>query len=102
MSDLRAGWIKSPVWDLVWVLNVAWLGPLVLLLALGHDDVRASRVDWLFFVLAVPLWFGHRVSSAWLAYATAAYRPLLATQRLRFVAAPLAIVVACFAVLLAP
>jgi len=37
-----------------------------------------------------------------LAYATPAYRPLLATQRLRFVVAPLAIAVACFAVLLAP
>ena len=95
-------WIKSPAWDLVWVLNMVWLAPLVLLLELGHDDVRASPVDWLFFVLAVPLWFGHRVSSAWLAYATPAYRPLLATQRLRFVVAPLAIAVACFAVLLAP
>jgi hypothetical protein len=50
----------------------------------------------------VPLWFGHRVSSAWLAYATPAYRPLLATQRLRFVVAPLAIAVTCFALLLAP
>jgi hypothetical protein len=50
----------------------------------------------------VPLWFGHRVSSAWLAYATPAYRPLLASQRLRFVVAPLAIAVACFALLLAP
>ena len=95
-------WIKSPAWDLVWVLNALWLAPLVLLLAWGHDDVRASPVDGLFFVLAVPLWFGHRVSSAWLAYATPAYRPLLATQRLRFVVAPLAIAVACFAVLLAP
>jgi hypothetical protein len=64
--------------------------------------VRASPVDWLFFALAVPLWFGHRVSSAWLAYATPAYRPLLATQRLRFVVAPLAIAAACFALLLAP
>jgi len=95
-------WIKSPAWDLVWVLNALWLAPLVLLLARGHDAVRASPVDWLFFALAVPLWFGHRVSSAWLAYATPAYRPLLATQRLRFVVAPLAIVVACFALLLAP
>jgi len=95
-------WIKSPAWDLVWVLNMVWLAPLVLLLGLGHDDVRASPVDWLFFVLAVPLWFGHRVSSAWLAYATPAYRPLLATQRLRFVVVPSAIAVACFAVLLAP
>lgn len=95
-------WIKSPAWDLVWVLNALWLVPLVLLLARGHDDVRASPVDGLFFALAVPLWFGHRVSSAWLAYATPAYRSLLATQRLRFVVAPLAIAVACFAVLLAP
>jgi hypothetical protein len=59
-------------------------------------------VDWLFFVLAVPLWFGHRVSSAWLAYTTPAYRPLLTSQRLRFVACPVAIALACFAVLLAP
>ena len=95
-------WIKSPAWDLVWVLNPLWLAPLVLLLAGGHDDVRASPVDTLFFVLAVPLWFGHRISSAWLAYATPAYRPLLATQRLRFVVAPLAIAVACFGLLLAP
>jgi hypothetical protein len=95
-------WIKSPAWDLVWTLNALWLAPLVLLLARGHDDVRASPVDGLFFALTVPLWFGHRVSSAWLAYATPAYRPLLAKQRLRFVVAPLAIAVACFAVLLAP
>ena len=95
-------WIKSPAWDLVWVLNALWLAPLVLLLARGHEDVRASPVDGLFFVLTVPLWFGHRVSSAWLAYATPAYRPLLATQRLRFVLAPLAIAVACFSLLLAP
>jgi hypothetical protein len=95
-------WIRSPAWDLVWILNALWLTPLVLLLVQGHDDVRASPVDGLFFVLAVPLWFGHRVSSAWLAYATPAYRPLLAKQRLRFVVAPLAIAVACFALLLAP
>jgi hypothetical protein len=95
-------WIRSPAWDLVWVLNALWLAPLVLLLARGYEDARASPVDGLFFVLTVPLWFGHRVSSAWLAYATPAYRPLLGTQRLRFVVAPLAIAVACFAVLLAP
>jgi hypothetical protein len=96
------GWIKSPAWDLVWVLNALWLAPLVLFLARGHGDARDSAVDGLFFALTVPLWLGHRVSSAWLAYATPAYRHLLATQRLRFVVAPLAIAVACFAVLLAP
>ena len=95
-------WIKGPVWDCVWILNALWLAPLALLLARGHDDLRASPVDVLFFLLVVPLWFGHRVSSAWLAYATPAYRPLLATQRLRFVVVPLAIAVACFVVLLVP
>jgi hypothetical protein len=95
-------WIKCPAWDLVWILNALWLAPLVLLLARGHDDVRVSPVDGLFFALAVPLWFGHRVSSAWLAYATPAYRPLLAKQWLRFVLAPIAIVMACFGLLLAP
>ena len=95
-------WIKRPAWDLLWVLNALWMAPLVLWLASGHDDVRASAVDGLFFLLAVPLWFGHRVASVWLAYATPAYRPLLASQRTRFVVAPLAITLACFAALLAP
>ena len=102
LRSLRTRWIKSPAWDLVWILNALWLAPLVLLLARGYDDVRASPVDGLFFVLTVPLWFGHRVSSAWLAYATPAYRPLLAKQRLRFIVAPMAIAVVCFALLLAP
>jgi hypothetical protein len=102
LRPVRRSWIKSPAWDLLWVLNPLWLAPLVLLLARHHDDVRASPVDALFFALTVPLWFGHRVASAWLAYATPAYRPLLATQRLRFVVAPLAIAAACFGLLLAP
>jgi hypothetical protein len=100
--SIRSRWIKTPAWDLVWVLNTLWLAPLVLLLAWGYEDARASPVDDLFFILAVPLWFGHRVASAWLAYATPDYRPLLVTQRLRFVVAPLVIAAACFAVLLTP
>ena len=35
-------WIRSPGWDLVWILNALWLGPLILLLAWDHDNVRAS------------------------------------------------------------
>src|SRR5258705_13231241 len=97
-----SGWTRSPAWDFVWVLNALWLAPLLVLPARGHEALRYSGVDTLFFVFAVPLWFGHRVSSAWLAYATPAYRPLLATQRLRFVVAPLAIAAACFGLLLAP
>ena len=97
-----ACWIKSPAWDVVWILNTLWLAPLVLLLGWGHENLRASPVDALFFVLAVPLWFGHRVASAWLAYTTSGYRPLLTTQRMRFVVAPLLIAVACFTLLLTP
>ena len=100
--SLSMRFIRGPAWDLVWILNPLWLVPLVLLLAQGHEDARNSLVDGLFFALAVPLWFGHRVSSAWLAYATPAYRPLLVQQRLRFIVAPLVIAVACFTVLLAP
>jgi hypothetical protein len=102
MPSTPMRWIKNPAWDFLWVLNALWLAPLVLFLAWGHDEVRASPVDGLFFALTVPLWLGHRFSSAWLAYATPAYRPLLATQRVRFVVAPVAIAVACFAVLLTP
>jgi len=102
LPTIRSGWIRGPAWDFTWILNALWLAPLLLLLARGHDDLRESGVDTLFFLLAVPLWFGHRVSSAWLAYATPAYRPLLSTQRVRFVFAPLAIFAACFAVLFAP
>jgi len=43
VSDRPVYWIKSPAWDLVWVLNALWLSPLVLLLARSHDDVRATR-----------------------------------------------------------
>jgi hypothetical protein len=95
-------WIKSPGWDLVWVLNALWLAPLVLLLARGDGDVRTGPVDGLFFAFTVTLWLGHRFSSAWLAYATPAYRPLLATQRMRFVVAPSLIAAGCFALLLPP
>ena len=102
MHEPNLRWIRSPGWDLVWILNPLWFAPLVLVLARGHDDVRASPVDALFFALTVALWFGHRVSSAWLAFLTPGYRPLLATQRLRFIVVPAVVVVACFAVLLAP
>ena len=95
-------WIHGPAWDLVWILNPLWLGPVVLALAHGHERVRDSAVDALFFALTVALWFGHRISSAWLAYLTPGYRPLLATQRLRFVVVPMLVVVACFAALLVP
>ena len=35
-------WIKSPAWDLVWILNALWLAPLVLLLALALPALPAA------------------------------------------------------------
>ncbi|NIO12220.1 MAG: hypothetical protein GTO40_31065 [Deltaproteobacteria bacterium] len=51
-------------------------------------------------VATVLFWIGHRVSSAYLAYCTTAYRPLLRTQRIRFIWVPIGIAVTTFAVLL--
>src|SRR5688572_2856922 len=95
-------WIRNPSWDLVWILNALWLAPLLLLLAHGRADVRTGPIDTLFFLCAVPLWFGHRFASAWLAYATPGYRPLLKMQRMRFVVVPAAVAIACFAIVLVP
>ena len=86
-------YIRAPWWDGFWVLSFLWLLPLALLLADGHADPYRSPVDSLYFVLSIGFWIGHRVSSTWLAYFTSAYRPLLRTQRVRFVWVPIGILV---------
>ena len=93
-------WVRGPVWDGVWMLNALWLVPLVLLLARGYSDPESSPLDTLYFGLTALFWIGHRLCSAWLAYCTEAYRPLLREQPVRFVVLPLLVTVACFAVFL--
>ena len=93
-------WVRSAGWDLAWLQSALWLAPLAWLLAQGHDDPTESPLDALFFTLTALFWIGHRLGSAWLAYATTAYRPLLAAQPVRFVIAPLGIAIACAAILL--
>jgi hypothetical protein len=93
-------WIRSASWDALWIQSALWLAPLAWLLARGHEDPTASPLDALFFGLTALFWIGHRLGSAWLAYATTAYRPLLAAQPGRFVFAPLCIAAACAAILL--
>lgn len=96
------GWIRSPGWDVFWVLNTLWIAPLVWLAVRWDPDPLDSPVHTLYLVLTLCFWVGHRFSSAYLAYFTAAYRPLLKTQRTRFVWVPIGIAVALFAFLLPP
>jgi len=90
-------WVRGPVWDAVFLQSALWLLPLVLWLG------RSTRaLDALVFTLTALFWIGHRFTSAWLAYGTEAYRPLLKAQPVRFVFVPLAVTVLCFAILLPP
>ena len=95
-------WVRGPVWDGVWMLSAIWLAPLALWLTRGHADPESSPLDLLFFALTALFWIGHRLSSAWLAYCTEAYRPLLRAQPIRFVAVPLLVTAGCFGVFLPP
>jgi hypothetical protein len=79
-----------------------WLIPLVLVLSAGPADPADSPLDALYFVLTALFWLGHRMASTWLAYFTAAYRPLVRAQRARFVVVPIALAVGCFAAILPP
>jgi hypothetical protein len=95
-------WIYTPAWDGFWILNALWLAPLVLWLAGGRSDPAAGSLDILYFGLTALFWIGHRLGSAWLAYGTEAYRPLLRAQPVRFVVVPILVAVACFAIFLPP
>jgi hypothetical protein len=95
-------WVRGPAWDGVWMLPAVWLVPVVLWLGLRHGDAEGSPLDVLYLVLTAFFWIGHRVSSAYLVWGTAAYRPLLRAQPVRFVVLPLLVTAACFAVLLPP
>jgi hypothetical protein len=99
-GDARSPWIRGAAWDAFWMQSALWLIPVALLLASGHEDPAESPLDLLVFGLVALFWLGHRFGSAWLAYATSAYRPLLRSDRVRFVFVPLSITAVCFAVML--
>jgi hypothetical protein len=95
-----SSWVRGPLWDAVFIQNALWLLPLALLLAQG--SAARGPLDALYFALTALFWIGHRIASTWLAYGTEAYRPLLKTQPIRFIAIPLAVTALCFAILLPP
>jgi len=94
-------WVRGPLWDGLWMQSALWLTPLALWLGSGHAD-RQGPLDALYLVITALFWLGHRFGSAWLAYATEAYRPLLRAQPVRFVVLPALVTLACFAILLPP
>ena len=85
------------MWDGFWMMSALWLAPIVLWLAHGYSDAEASPLDSLYFGLTALFWIGHRLCSTYLAYCTEAYRPLLRSEPIRFVAIPLLVTAACFA-----
>ena len=93
-------WVRGPAWDGAWMLSGLWLAPLVLWLGHGHADPESGPLDLLYLGLTALFWIGHRLCSAWLAYCTEAYRPLLRAQPVRFVAIPLLVTAGCFGVFL--
>src|SRR5438270_10110808 len=95
-----SSWIRGPVWDGFWMQSALWLAPLALWLVHGYSDPESSPLDLLYFGLTALFWIGHRLCSTYLAYCTEAYRPLLRLEPIRFVALPLAITAACFAIFL--
>lgn len=96
----RSAWIRGPAWDGLWTLSALWLVPLVFWLARGVGDPEDGPLDVLYLGLSAAFWIGHRVCSTYLAYGTAAYRPLVRAQPLRFVVVPSVVALACFAILL--
>jgi len=57
-------------------------------------------LDSLYLIITALFWIGHRLGSAWLAYGTEAYRPLLRAHPLRFLLFPALVTAACFAIFL--
>jgi hypothetical protein len=98
----RSPWVHGPGWDGIWLLNGLWLAPVVVLLAGASADPERGPLDVFYFGVSAAFWMGHRVCSAYLAYGTAAYRPLLRAQPVRFVVLPLLVTLGCFAVFLPP
>lgn len=82
------------------MLSAVWLTPIVLWLAVGRADPRAGLLDGLYFGITALFWIGHRLGSAWLAYATEAYRPVLRAQPVRFLVLPCLVTAGCFALFL--
>lgn len=81
-------WLRSPLWDSVWMLSGLWLfAPIAILSMLGHG------LDVLLAVSLVTLWLAHRVGTTYLYVTNRQYAELIKTQYVRFVLLPVLIFV---------
>ncbi|RLB49439.1 MAG: hypothetical protein DRJ42_21005 [Deltaproteobacteria bacterium] len=95
----RSSWIRGPFFDGFFMLSGLWLAPVALYLGETEGNPESGLMDDIYLVLSALFWVGHGASSAYMAYCTTAYRPLLSTQRTRVVWVPLGICLAVFAFL---
>src|SRR4051812_39368509 len=93
-------WVRGPLWDGFWMMSALWLAPIVFWLAHGYADPESGPLDSLYLGLTALFWIGHRLCSTYLAYCTEAYRPLLKSEPIRFIAIPFLVTAGCFAILL--
>jgi hypothetical protein len=91
----RRGWARGPLFDGFFMLSGLWLAPFALFAA-ATGDPSEGPLDDVYLLLTALFWIGHRFSSAYLSYFTSAYRPLLRSQRTRFVWLPLGIAALVF------
>jgi hypothetical protein len=88
--------VRAPLFDGFFMLSGLWLAPFALYIGSTTDTPYEGPIDNVYLMLTALFWIGHRLSSAYLAYCTTAYRPLLTTQRKRFVWVPIAIATSVF------
>ena len=93
-------WVSNALWDGIWIQNALWLSAIFICLSKGDADPESRSLDILYLPLTALFWIGHRFSSAWVAYCTEAFRPLVSDKPVRFIVAPLLVTAACFAIFL--
>jgi hypothetical protein len=95
-SSQQRGWVRGPAFDGFFLLSGLWLAPFALYIGATRGDPAQSPLDDAYLWFTALFWIAHRFSSTYLAYFTSAYRPLLKSQRSRFVWLPLALTAAVF------
>lgn len=95
-------WVRTPAWDLFWLHSPLWMLPLVVVLRIGWPSAETSPISTLYLVLAGLFWIGHRFSSTWMAWMSEPYRPLLTSQRHRFLTVPAVVILATVLAILDP
>ncbi len=88
-------WLRSPLWDGIWLLSGLWLVLLALLL-------QQTSLEWFYISGTFTLWLAHRFGTTYLAFCSPTYHSLIQKHSFRFILAPLLIGFGVFGFLLLP